>query len=214
MFFKKCAWCKKRILMTSKEDEQGFYHDRCYVEKQMQDAREYEENMQRKAQKDEERAAKKAQQRKLADKQLLDDLEQERVLQHVQKKVQQKKQSEETPMQKPAPQKRQKISVQSEETVLFVEASVKHLTVTEYLEGKKRVLLNRKREIRRTHAGGFSAEKFQKFVDAQKRGTLDWIMKAIENDQLYRQPYEKIIIDAEPDIEHEIMKYFKEKGLV
>ena len=50
----------------------------------------------------------------------------------------------------------------------------KILLVEDYVDGKKRVALNKEREIRRTKAGGFAQNKYQRHVDMMKSKTLDW----------------------------------------
>jgi len=71
---------------------------------------------------------------------------------------------------------------------------VKRVYVLEWLRGKKRVVLNEEREIRRTHAGGFSAEKFQKFVDAKKKKTFEWASDLLERPGVLREKYDKVMV--------------------
>ena len=51
------------------------------------------------------------------------------------------------------------------DTLLYIHVTVKRIKAIEWRYGKKKILLNKEREIRHTHKGGFSQEKFQKFVD-------------------------------------------------
>lgn len=95
--------------------------------------------------------------------------------------------------------------------VLYVFADVKHVRAIEWLHGKKRVLLNREREIRRTHKGGYSQEKFQKFVDMKKRKTAQWVEEHLLQPGVLRKPYDKIFIDtSNEDIEEAIGRATKQ----
>ena len=100
------------------------------------------------------------------------------------------------------------------ESVLYVYADVKRLRVVEWISGKKRVALNKERELRRTHKGGFSQEKFQSFVDMKKKQTPKWIEEHIFRQGILRSQYDRLVIDCHnPDLEHEILDMLDKRGI-
>ncbi|MCK5025253.1 MAG: hypothetical protein KAS15_01580 [Nanoarchaeota archaeon] len=92
-----------------------------------------------------------------------------------------------------------KEEIEENEKLLFIYVNVKQIHAVEWFKGKKRVVLNKKREVRRTHAGGFSAEKFQKFIDAKKQKTFEWITEVLERQGVLRSSYNKIRISSQDD---------------
>jgi len=102
------------------------------------------------------------------------------------------------------------IEIAQNENLLYIKANVKKLLVLEWVKGKKRIVINKEREIRRTHAGGFSAEKFQKFVDFKKKKTFEWIDGNLEKPGILRTNYDMIKIEAKPEeLKKELEKYLK-----
>lgn len=89
-------------------------------------------------------------------------------------------------------------TIRSRPRLLYVEADVKRLKVFDWKDGKIKVVMNKNREVRRTHAGGFSAEKFQKFVDAKKHMSYDWIASQLAKPGIIRKPYDEVKV-ACPD---------------
>ena len=87
---------------------------------------------------------------------------------------------------------------QEDEAYLYVFVSVKKVRAEEYLYGKRRVALNKDREIRRTHAGGFSAEKFQRFVDAKRAHAYEWVQGLLDRPGVLKGPYDRITVES-PD---------------
>lgn len=80
--------------------------------------------------------------------------------------------------------------------VLFIQADIKRIKVIEWVNGKKRVALNKEREIRHTHKGGWSQEKFQRFVDTQKKQAPQWIKDNLQRSGVLRGPYDIIQIET------------------
>jgi hypothetical protein len=98
-------------------------------------------------------------------------------------------------------------------SVLYIFVDVKHVRAIEWKGGKKRVALNKEREVRRTHAGGFSQEKFQSFIDSKKKKTAEWAIDLLGRNGILRGPYEKLIIDCNDEIKEKIKHFLEEKGL-
>ncbi len=83
--------------------------------------------------------------------------------------------------------------------LLYLEVSVNRIKAIEWIDGKKRQAVNKKREVRRTHAGGFSAEKFQRFVDQKKKKTFEWIADVLTRPGVLKPYYDKIIIESQDE---------------
>lgn len=82
---------------------------------------------------------------------------------------------------------------------LVVIADVKNLLVEEYIDGKRRVCLNKEREIRKTRAGGFAQSKYQKHVDIMRDKTLEWILGNLSKPGVLRPPYDEIEVTCGDD---------------
>jgi len=82
---------------------------------------------------------------------------------------------------------------------LVIKAGVKNLLVEDYVNGKKRIALNKEREIRRTKAGGFAQSKYQKHVDVMKDKTLEWIQNNLLKPGVLRPPYDEIEVICEDE---------------
>lgn len=97
-----------------------------------------------------------------------------------------------------------------ENTVLFIQASTKRLKVIEWKQTKKRIILNKEREIRRTHKGGWSQEKFQRFVDNQITKTPEWIETNLAKQGILRGPYDEVIVETDQEeLETKIQQIIK-----
>ena len=106
-----------------------------------------------------------------------------------------------------------KEEIEENDTLLFIFVTVKQIHAVEWFKGKKRVILNKKREVRRTHAGGFSAEKFQKFIDAKKQKTFEWVTDVLERQGVLRSSYDKIKISSQDDNLKKQLEEYLEKYL-
>ena len=161
---------------------------------------------------------------KIADKKLLEELESEKRKQ--QKKIQKKAEKLRLKQQKKSEKintteeykiRRQthklyfdKNTIQQHDTLLYIEVEVNRLIVMEWLHGKKRIVLNNKREVRRTRAGGFSAEKFQKFVDAKKKKTVDWAIELLNRPGVLRNKYDLIkVVSTKDNLKEKLESYLK-----
>ncbi|HDD57610.1 MAG TPA: hypothetical protein ENF43_03740 [Thermoplasmatales archaeon] len=83
---------------------------------------------------------------------------------------------------------------------LIIRANVKKLLVEDYIDGKKRIALNKEREIRRTKAGGFAQSKYQRHIDIMKSKTLKWIQENLLKPGVLRPPYDEIEVICEDKI--------------
>ena len=103
-----------------------------------------------------------------------------------------------------------KDTIHKHDTLLYIEAEVNRLIAVEWLQGKKRVVLNHKRELRRTRAGGFSAEKFQKFIDTKKKETVDWAIDLLNRPGVLRDKYDLIkVVSTKDNLKEELESYLE-----
>ena len=160
---------------------------------------------------------------KIADKKLLEELESEKRKQ--QKKIKKKSEKLRLKQQKKAKEinttefkaTRQihklyfdKDTIHQHDTLLYIEAEVNRLIAFEWLHGKKRVVLNHKRELRRTRAGGFSAEKFQKFIDTKKKETVEWAIELLNRPGVLRNKYDLIkVVSTKDNLKEKLESYLK-----
>ena len=89
---------------------------------------------------------------------------------------------------------------------LIIKADVKTLLVEDYVDGKKRVALNKEREIRRTKAGGFAQNKYQRHVDMMKSKTLEWVQSNLLKPGVLRPPYDEVEIICRDEVLKEGIK--------
>jgi hypothetical protein len=214
MIFKKCIQCNKNLLFSKKKYLfEQIYCEKCYYNKL--------ETEERKKERKKEIILKKIEEKKnknlLADLKLKEELKKEELKKYNQiKKLQPKKiqiltKKQDKKIDNYPKRKKQKKKdeidlelIKKYNKLLYIKANIKNIKVIEYINGKRRISLNKIREIRRTHAGGFSQEKFQKFVEAKKNKTNEWIIELLLRPGVLKMPYELIIIDAETQIKETI----------
>lgn len=83
---------------------------------------------------------------------------------------------------------------------LVIKANVKNLLVEDYVNGKRRVCLNKEREIRKTKAGGFAQSKYQRHIDIMKDKTLEWIQENLSKPGVLRPPYDETEVVCKDEI--------------
>lgn len=94
--------------------------------------------------------------------------------------------------------------------VIYVYATVKRIKAIEWKNNKERTILNKEREIRHTHKGGWSQEKFQRFVKGKKKTALNWIEDNLSRKGVLRPPYEKVVLESDKkDLEVGLKKVVK-----
>lgn len=159
----------------------------------------------------------------IADKQLLEDLKRQkrkereknrRKAEKLRLKLQKRKEKtsikDETAKRQPHNISFDRNIILKYESLLYIEADIKRLLVIEWLHGKKRIVLNSEREIRRTRAGGFSAEKFQKFIYSKKENTIEWLIELLDKQGVLRPKYDKIkVVSKKEYLKEKLESYLK-----
>jgi hypothetical protein len=220
----KCQNCKQLKVFSNKKTVEG--KDYCeFCAKMLKDYKKEKDGIKQKREEQKVIKAKLKAVRKeeTANKQLQEQLAKEKEIQKLReekalaKKAQKQAQEEAAPapgsiMPKekkvvPTPEKEAEKLSELYDTVLYVFATVKLIQVIEWREGKKKVLLNKEREVRRTHKGGWSQNKFQRFVDFKKKQSIHWIESNIVKTGVLRPPYQKLVISSDnPKIKEGLVK--------
>lgn len=200
--FRRCNRCNK-LLFQKHEYSDRFYCFDCLQIQKVEDAEERKSKEAEELKRKQERTRRK---NEMADQKLKEELKREAQTKQKKeakhetvRKPDQKADEVETRKTKPRPYRPKLFdqdTIDSFSRLLYIEADVKHIKVIDWLDGKKQTKLNKEREIRRTHAGGFSAEKFQRFIDAKKKNTFDWIVEELEKPGILRPPYDKIKVES------------------
>lgn len=228
VLIKKCALCSKWLLFNSIEHNALFYCKDCImIQKQSESEEKIKQEEQRKIS-----MQKKQEKKKLNEMRANERLKQELALEEKTKneKLRKKKQKELLEQIKPTsknvdeckPQKKKlnskkkiyfsKEDIANNDRLLYIYADIKRVLVIDWLKGKKDIMLNKNREIRRTHAGGFSAEKFQKFVDFKKKTAFDWIVSLLSRSGIIRKPYDLIRVESDNHTLKENIENFIEQN--
>ena len=213
--FKRCATCNKLMIINHNKYSDNYYCGLCLEKKKAEDEEERKRKQAEDLRRKQERARIKDE---IANRKLKEELEREEKERQAKKskKKESKKPKETEPNQtdkksapKPyRPRSFDQQTIDSYSRLLYIEADVKHIKVIDWRDGKKKLMLNKNREIRRTHAGGFSAEKFQRFVDAKKQKTFEWIVEELEKPGILRPPYDKIKVESrDEDLKKEIQDH-------
>jgi len=222
---KKCKRCNKLMFFKFKLYMDNYYCAKCVnivqaIEEENKKLEHEKQISEKKLQIEKARVRNK-----IADKTLLEELESEKRkrLKKIQKKAEklrlkQQKKAKEVNTTEEYVVKRQthqlyfdKNAIQQHDALLYVEAETNRLMAVEWLHGKKRVVLNNKRELRRTRAGGFSAEKFQKFIDTKKKETVDWAIELLNRPGVLRNNYDVIKVVSTKDNVKEKLESHLEK---
>ena len=225
---KKCKRCNKLLFFRFKLYLDNYYCPKCFAIVQARDIEEENKKLEHEkqiAEKGKKLQLEKARIRnEIADKKLLEELESEKRKQ--QQKIQKKAEKLRLKQQRKAKEistteeykaKRQthklyfdKNTIHQHDILLYIKVEVNQLIAVEWLHGKKRIVLNNKREVRRTRAGGFSAEKFQKFVDAKKKMTVDWAIELLNRPGVLRNKYDLIkVISTKDSLKEKLESYLK-----
>lgn len=213
---KRCSGCSKILLFQKKYYvEDKTLCDNCYVayEKSEAEAKEkrVEAGKQRRAERKKARRAE-AEKRIAAELKELDSERKKSGVHEAEERAEAKVEVE--PVKKrPVSKKIEPLvsfdEIKTNESVLLVECDVKRVRATEWIKGKKRIALNKEREIRHTHKGGWSQEKFQRFVDAKKRKTFEWIVDVLERPGVLKPEYELVrVVCKDGELKGGLEKYF------
>jgi|SRR3989344_5483388 len=77
-----------------------------------------------------------------------------------------------------------------EKKLLYIFIDTKRVRVVEFVNGKKKVLLNKEREIKKVNAGGMSKKRYRRIYGEQKGRTVEWHTRQLE--KLENKNYDKM----------------------
>jgi len=95
-------------------------------------------------------------------------------------------------------------------SILFVKADTKRLKAIEYVNGKKKILLKKEREVRKANAGGMAKKKYRRHYEAVVKRTGAWHLEQLEKIQKEKYDYLKLEVDNEKQRET-IFNFLKKK---
>jgi predicted ribosome quality control (RQC) complex YloA/Tae2 family protein len=86
-----------------------------------------------------------------------------------------------------------KQDIEDYDSLLYIKADTKRLKAIEIVKGKRKVLLNKEREVRKTNAGGMAKKKFRRHFEHVKKRTSTWHLENLE--KLDREKYDKLKLE-------------------
>lgn len=99
---------------------------------------------------------------------------------------------------------------EKEGRLLYIFADAKRVRVVEFLDGKKKVLLNKEREVKKIKAGGMSKKRFRRRYGEVKKRTSEWHERQLE--KLQKRDYDKVkIICRNGEWKENILNILKRK---
>ena len=97
------------------------------------------------------------------------------------------------------------------ENILYVKADTKRLKVIEYVNKKKKVLLNKEREVRKANAGGMAKKKYRRFYEQKIKGTSSWHLEQLR--KLHDKKYDFLKLDVNEDNQRITIENFLKKRI-
>lgn len=86
---------------------------------------------------------------------------------------------------------------EKEGRLLYIFADAKRLRVIEFLDGKKKILLNKEREVKKIKAGGMSKKRYRRKYGEIKKRTSEW--HEIQLGKLQKRNYDKVKLICRDD---------------
>ena len=83
------------------------------------------------------------------------------------------------------------------DSILMVKADTKRLKVLEYKDKKKKILLNKEREVRKVNAGGMAKKKYRRHYQHVKERTVSWFLENLEKLKDEKYDFLKLNIENE-----------------
>ena len=105
-----------------------------------------------------------------------------------------------------------KKEIKLQDNLLYVKVDTKRLKVVEYCKGKKRVLLNKEREVRKTNKGGMAKKKYRRHYGSLIKNTRKWHLSNFSK-IILKDKYDKIKIEARKDYAEYFNQILKRKNL-
>lgn len=203
----RCSSCEKRFWFSDPEEHDGLLvcfdcRDRL-VEKENKAAKEAARKRRLQERKKKKQEADRLLLEKVRADRLVHEKRSKKTLKQKEPDKEHKKEPNEAkPLSRKGPglEKKAELLSKKKGRVLYVYADVKRVKAIEWLQGKRRIALNKERELRKTHKGGFSQEKFQRYVEAKKGRSLEWIISLLSRQGVLRPPYDEVVVDSELDV--------------
>lgn len=92
------------------------------------------------------------------------------------------------------------------DSILYIKADTKRLRAIEYVDKKKKVLLNKEREVRKVNAGGMAKKKYRRFYEQKIKKTSSWHLENLG--KLPDKKYDLLKLEVENDKQRETIFNF------
>lgn len=96
------------------------------------------------------------------------------------------------------------------DNLLYVEADTRRLKAVEVIKGKRKIILNKERVVKKTNAGGMAKKKFRRHYEHVIKYTGNWHLEQLE--KLPREKYDFLKLKIENEKQKEtIFNFLKKK---
>ena len=87
-----------------------------------------------------------------------------------------------------------KEQIEEYDSLLYIKADTKRLNAIEFVKGKRKVILNKEREVRKTNAGGMAKKKYRRHYEHVIKYTGNWHLEQLE--KLPREKYDFLKLEV------------------
>lgn len=103
-----------------------------------------------------------------------------------------------------------KKQVEDYDSLLYIKADTKRLKAVEVIKGKRKIILNKERVVKKTNAGGMAKKKFRRHYEHVIKYTGNWHLEQLE--KLPREKYDFLKLEVDNEKQKEtIFNFIKKK---
>ena len=103
-----------------------------------------------------------------------------------------------------------KRDVEDYDSLIYIKADTRRLKAIEVVKGKRKIILNKERVVKKTNAGGMAKKKYRRHYEHVKKNTGNWHLEQLE--KLPRAKYDFLKLDIENEKQKEtIFNFIKKK---
>ncbi|MAG52671.1 MAG: hypothetical protein CMH62_01775 [Nanoarchaeota archaeon] len=96
------------------------------------------------------------------------------------------------------------------DNLIYIKADTKRLKAIEVVKGKRKIILNKERVVKKTNAGGMAKKKYRRHYEHVKKRTGNWHLEQLE--KLPRDKYDFLKLDVVNEKQKEtIFNFIKKK---
>ncbi|MBS3156731.1 DUF814 domain-containing protein [Candidatus Woesearchaeota archaeon] len=103
-----------------------------------------------------------------------------------------------------------KEEIEDYDSLLYIKADTRRLKAVEVIKGKRKLILNKERVVKKTNAGGMAKKKFRRHYEHVIKYTGSWHLEQLE--KLPREKYDFLKLEVENEKQKEtIFNFIKKK---